>query len=652
MAPGYVKGGVWSNVEDQILKAAVSKYGLTQWSRVASLLTRKSAKQAKARWDEWLNPQLNKSGWSKDEDEKLLNLVKQLPNQWRTISQVLGRVASDCHERFEKLLEGAEGDYENEEWKPTGPGIETLPAAGEREQTGSFIANPEQQPATGLGEDIVDEEKEMLSEARARLANTQGKKAKRKARERMLEESKRVAMLQKRREMKAAGMNAGLESKNSRKRKQFDYINDIPHERAPEAGPYDVSEEIQRNDLERTDFDKAVSARGLEVADKEKPDRKIKQKPDKGRKKVFEKENFEAGTSNEYAEDSFKKRKLELPSPENEESSFREDGLVPISLSTQPLMGLFASEKDDHDHATDDIEQRILATSRDLKAKQSVKSSLIDHDPGVASSGISEKQREFIPSEKKIAKMIVSLFGALPHPVQTELESKPLPLPKFDEELQKQINAKEYSGSSRPEASFPSFPIRHGMRVPHPSSLKIPDYSKLSPTEKLIYDELKALIASDYTKFENNEYRAPLVENLSEEKARAVEEEVSRELANVSPRTTESDVYSLPRSTSIYKELLSLYESLTKLLNELVSRNESNGHYHDYESKCRQLRTEINETYHEKCSAAIKLSCYGRVVEEEQANMNFRIDYLNTLVDDLVQSESKVQEEINSLSCV
>ena len=49
-------------------------------------------------------------------------------------------------------------------------------------------------------------EKEMLSEARARLANTQGKKAKRKARERQLGEARRLAVLQKKRELKAAGI--------------------------------------------------------------------------------------------------------------------------------------------------------------------------------------------------------------------------------------------------------------------------------------------------------------------------------------------------------------------------------------------------------------------------------------------------------------
>ena len=37
----------------------------------------------------------------------------------------------------------------------------------------------------------------MLAEARARLANTQGKKAKRKAREKQMEEARRLASLQK-----------------------------------------------------------------------------------------------------------------------------------------------------------------------------------------------------------------------------------------------------------------------------------------------------------------------------------------------------------------------------------------------------------------------------------------------------------------------
>jgi pre-mRNA-splicing factor CDC5/CEF1 len=51
-----IKGGIWKNTEDEILKSAVMKYGLNQWSRISSLLVRKSAKECKARWYEWLDP--------------------------------------------------------------------------------------------------------------------------------------------------------------------------------------------------------------------------------------------------------------------------------------------------------------------------------------------------------------------------------------------------------------------------------------------------------------------------------------------------------------------------------------------------------------------------------------------------------------------
>ncbi|GMP22193.1 hypothetical protein CsSME_00000318 [Camellia sinensis var. sinensis] len=60
-----IKGGVWKNTEDEILKAAVMKYGKNQWARISSLLVRKSAKQCKARW------QLSKESNDIDKNEHL-----------------------------------------------------------------------------------------------------------------------------------------------------------------------------------------------------------------------------------------------------------------------------------------------------------------------------------------------------------------------------------------------------------------------------------------------------------------------------------------------------------------------------------------------------------------------------------------------------
>lgn len=83
--------------------------------------------------------------------------------------------------------------------------------------------------------------KYQLSEARARLANTKGKKAKRKARERQLEESRRLSMLQKRRELKAAGVESKLVG--VKKRKYIDYAREIPFQQLVPSGFYDVGDE-------------------------------------------------------------------------------------------------------------------------------------------------------------------------------------------------------------------------------------------------------------------------------------------------------------------------------------------------------------------------------------------------------------------------
>lgn len=48
-----------------MLKAAIAKYGKNQWARISSLLVRKTPKQCKARWYEWLDPSIKKTEWSK-----------------------------------------------------------------------------------------------------------------------------------------------------------------------------------------------------------------------------------------------------------------------------------------------------------------------------------------------------------------------------------------------------------------------------------------------------------------------------------------------------------------------------------------------------------------------------------------------------------
>ena len=314
-----VKGGVWTNIEDEILKAAISKYGLNQWARVSSLLARKTAKQCKARWNEWLDPSIKKIEWSQEEDEKLLHLAKIMPTQWRTIAPIVGRTANQCLERYQKLLDEAEA-RESSGLGLAGPdGGETqAPSADDvrRLRPGELDPDPETKPARPDTIDLDEDEKEMLSEARARLANTQGKKAKRKARERQQEESRRLAALQKRRELKTAGINIKV---ITRKPGEMDYNADIPFERKAVPGFYDTSEEKVQNEHQRANFDPrkqqlANKRKGEEDEDNERKRRKNeKDGPSESQKAAIK-----AGQMQRIreAEQSSKRRPLNLPTPQ------------------------------------------------------------------------------------------------------------------------------------------------------------------------------------------------------------------------------------------------------------------------------------------------------------------------------------------------
>jgi pre-mRNA-splicing factor CDC5/CEF1 len=114
---------------------------------------------------EWLDPGIKKTEWSREEEEKLLHLAKLMPTQWRTIAPIIGRTAAQCLEHYEKLLDqaqqaqgAAEGDNE---------------ADPRRLRPGEIDPNPHTKPARPDPIDMDEDEKEMLSEARARLANTQ-----------------------------------------------------------------------------------------------------------------------------------------------------------------------------------------------------------------------------------------------------------------------------------------------------------------------------------------------------------------------------------------------------------------------------------------------------------------------------------------------
>lgn len=314
MVKVYLKGGVWKNSEDEILKAAVQKYGKQQWGRVASLLNKKTAKQAKARWHEWLDPSIRKTEWSRAEEEKLLHLAKLMPAQWKTIAPLVGRTATQCQEHYEYLLDQAAG----------GDGADDL-----RKQAlkpGQIDAHPETKPARPDPIDMDEDELEMLQEARARLANTQGKKAKRKAREKMLVQAKRLAELQKRRELKQAGLLTQAASKKSRNKKEIDLGVEIPFHKPAPAGFHDTSGEdsraktILQNRLKDVDY-KKVNESQYRTRDREAAQHK---KREENRLKILEQSNHKYKQQKEEVTPARSRGVLTLPQPSVTDSDLQQ----------------------------------------------------------------------------------------------------------------------------------------------------------------------------------------------------------------------------------------------------------------------------------------------------------------------------------------
>jgi len=449
--PLVVKGGVWRNTEDEILKAAVSKYGMNQWARISSLLVRKTPKQCKARWYEWLDPSIKKTEWSKEEDEKLLHLAKLMPTQWRTISSVVGRTATQCLERYQKLLDEAEA-REHGELGFGGPGEEASAPLGDvrKLKEGEIDPDPETKKALPDPIDMDEDEKEMLSEARARLANTQGKKAKRKARERQLDDSRRLAILQKRRELKAAGINTRLEF---RRRGDMDYNADIPFEIKPAPGFYDTTEEEERGRKQQgmIDITKVQEAqRRQHEQDEARANRKRKAViPPQEDRTAAEKRarHFERM---QQAEQLARRRPLNLPTPQVGDSELEE--IVKMGLSGESVRELVDGSENDASRGllsdyskmasatpvrtpmTPASQNRVEIEARNLRALTQTQSSLLGgentplHEPeGFKSTG-AYPQRDTISTPNPLATPLRSFKETAPS--QLRPGSTPLRTPR------------------------------------------------------------------------------------------------------------------------------------------------------------------------------------------------------------------------------
>jgi pre-mRNA-splicing factor CDC5/CEF1 len=508
-------------------------------------------------------------------------MAKLLPTQWRTIAPIVGRSATQCLERYQKLLDEQEA-RESGDLGLAGPegGEAAAPSADDvrRLRPGEVDPYPESRAARPDAIDMDEEDKEMLSEARARLANVSGKKAKRKARERQLEESRRLAQLQKRRELKAAGINIKITAK---KGNHIDYNADVPLEKTVPSGFFDTTEEIEQNEKQREEFD----PRKQQLANK----RKMDQQDDQGDNKRKKKEEKWGGLAASYAkaardqkireaEQSSKRRPLALPAPQVGEAELED--IVKMGLTGQrvisntPIRTPMAAKEED-----------VIANEvRNARLRTETQSALLGGDnpefmgdeapvslstpsarhqivtpnpmatPFRSSTGEhigASTPRSRLPTQPKDARL-KSRLASLPKPKETNWEFE-LPIEDQTDQMEVEISEEDAAERDRRNREAQQAAERAEFArqtqvvqrfLPRPSLIDIDVMMKRAldlsdPVERVVECEMALLVANDVSKFGNGQVMGALqpVEKMNDEALRAAKMELALELA----MTTENE---------------------------------------------------------------------------------------------------------------
>jgi hypothetical protein len=129
---GHRRLSPWTSPEDNRLLAGIHKFGTENWLAVAKFVGQsRTRSQCSQRWKRCLDPQLKKSHWLPDEENKLIETVRELgPKSWTLVAgRMEGRSDAQCRYHFMQLQKESRKTSHNRPVAPSEKPVVTRPAA-------------------------------------------------------------------------------------------------------------------------------------------------------------------------------------------------------------------------------------------------------------------------------------------------------------------------------------------------------------------------------------------------------------------------------------------------------------------------------------------------------------------------------------------